>query len=296
MWVAWDAMRLLPALSLLSLIPAVLLACPRTGDDTPPTSTRTGDEALDGAARVAAALPRFLEPETTRQETDPPAMDRAMPLVMQQQYTEARAILERIVADDPGHGRATFLLGFTHHKEKRYSEARPYLERALEIGPTYDEATAVFYIYAWCLWYLGEPDGAKAAFEAMLGLKPDERDAWFGLGLIAVDAADADEGERCFEKSIALSQAYLAARPDDPRAAAQIRRDIAKAEAGLGDVAMLRGDYEAARRRFESCVQQLPTAYEAWFRLHRVCARLGDTIAAEQALRMHNEAKRRLGR
>lgn len=291
-------MRPAIALPLLVLVLAALPACPRDdhGEASAPTKASPDEKESDAVALVREALPRFRDADRTPRESDPPALDAARDRIARQDYAGARPILERILDAHPGHGRATFWLAFTHHKEKRYSEARPFLERALRIGPTFEKASGVFYIYGWCLWYLGEPDGAKAAFEATLALDPDERDAWFGLGLVAVDAADADEAERCFAKSIALAEAELAKSDDDPREAAQVRRDVAKAEAGLGDVALLREDYEEARRRFEACVRQLPSAYEAWFKLHRVCARLGDTVAAEQALRMHHEAKRRMGR
>ncbi len=290
-------MRLPSALPLAPLAAVTLLACPRdAADEGPRAATSAAARREDPVAIVEAALPRYRDPASTPPQADPPEIETARTLIARREYEAARPVLRAILEERPEHGRATFWLAFTHHKEKRYSEARPTFERALAIGPTFEKAEAAFYMYGWCLWYTGEPAGAKAAFEATLELDPGERDAWFGLGLVAVDAADADEAERCFSRSIALAEAELARSEDDPRTAAQLKRDMAKAEAGLGDVALLRGDYDEARRRFEACVGQLPTAYEAWFKLHRVCARLGDTVAAEQALRMHREAKRRLGR
>jgi len=259
--------------------------------DSPPAAAEP-----DARQHVENALPAFRNPTGVTTQPDPAALDEAISHVARGQYAAARPHLESILDADAGHGRATFLLAYTHHKEKRYARARPLFERALEIGPTFEKAFGIFYMYAWCLWYLGEPDGAAAAFEAALEFKPDERDAWFGLGLVALEENEIDEAERRFAKAIEIGEQLAAASPDDTRLAAQLKRDRAKAEAGLGDVELRRENYEAARARFETCVSLHPTAYEAWFKLHRIHSRLGDSSKAELALRMHAQAKRALGR
>jgi len=273
--------------ALLALILApVLLACP--SDEAPPPVTV---HEVSAAGRVAAALPRFRD-EAERRDAQDPRVDEALQLLSRRDWARARAAIEPIAADRPRDARAAFLVGYTHHKEKRYAQARPWIERALELGPGFDRAQAVFYVYGWCLWYLGEVAGAKAAFEAYLEFEPEERDAYFGLGLVAVQAGELDEAEHLLGRSIELVERLAAERGTN----AQLAQDLAKALNALADVDLAREDLAAARQHLLRAVGVWRDGYEAWFKLSRVLTQLGEEEAAAEALRHHDEARERLGR
>ncbi|MCB9914872.1 MAG: tetratricopeptide repeat protein [Planctomycetes bacterium] len=274
------------ALTLLLLVAPALAAC----DARTPQPAPAAHATPSPAERVAAALPRFRD--EARRDAQDPRMDAALKLVGARDWAAARAQLEAIAADRPQDARAAFLVGYTHHKEKRYAQARPWLERALELGPGFDRARSVFYVYGWCLWYLGEVDGARAAFEAYLELDPEERDAWFGLGLTAIQQGRLDDAARDLQRSVELVEALAAQRGVD----AQLAQDLAKAENALADVALARDDLAGARQHLTRAVGAWRDGYEAWFKLSRVLTRLGDDEAAAEALRQHDLARERLGR
>lgn len=264
----------------------MLLACP-SGETPSPVTVHE----VSAAERVAVALPRFRD-EAARRDAQDPRMDEALALVSRRDWARARAAIEAIAADRPRDARAAFLVGYTHHKEKRYAQARPWIEHALELGPGFDRAQAVFYVYGWCLWYLGEVAGAKAAFEAYLVFEPEERDAYFGLGLVAVQAGELDEAERLLGRSIELVERLAAERG----ANAQLAQDLAKALNALADVDLAREDLAAARKHLLRAVDVWRDGYEAWFKLSRVLTQLGEEEAAAEALRQHDAARERLRR
>lgn len=263
--------RILAALAL-----AALPACPRS---IPPANPPT----VDRGAAVAAALRRFQGPRSLP-EPQIPATEAAGRLLAGQRYDEAAAALEPIARQYPGHGRTRLLLALSHHKAKRYAVAREHFDKLLDIGPTFERAEMAFYYYGWCLYYLGEPNPARAAFEAYLTFADDDYDAVFGLGLCALEGSDLDGASTHFQRSLDLLDALIAA---DPREAQKRVANVAKAHAGLGDVALSRGDLPRAREQFETCVRIYPRAYETWFKLFRLYTRIGEPTLAEAARQQH---------
>lgn len=253
-------------------------------------------QAVGPGALVTAALPRFLALPADALDPDDPRCGRAQQLIREGKFGEARQILESSMADSHAAARVRFLLGYSHHKEKRYAQARPYFEEVLQLGPRFQRAYVTFYFYAWCLWYLGELEGARLSFEATLEFDPSERDAHYGLGLIALERGQLEEAEARFQRSMELARTVATAAPGNARVERQVHRDLAKALARLGDLELTRGRLDAAKTRLESSLELNPAGYEAWFKLYRVLTRLGDEEGAAVALRVHREQKRFAGR
>jgi len=206
----------------------------------------------------------------------------ALLLVENEQYEEARRIIEPYVREHPADGRAELILALSYHKENRYEEARPHFEQALKTAPDYHPT---LYYYGYCLYYLGESEGAREAFETFLKHRPDYGDAHFGLGLLELDANRLDEAEKRFKTAIRLS-----AKSRQPPG-----RETASAHARLADVYMAREEWEQARGELETAVAIDRDLYGAHFKLYRVLVRLGEMEAARKAKAEHDAAVRRAG-
>jgi tetratricopeptide (TPR) repeat protein len=211
-------------------------------------------------------------------------MERCFRLIEAGQFEAARARLEPIVAAHPRWQRALFLLALAHHEQKRYGEARPLFARALAADPSSADVLAIRLHYAWCLYYLGDAEGARREFESFVAERADYADAHFGLGLIAFDADDVAGATERFETAIRLAQA-----------AGDVRRE-GKARARLADVLVRTGELTRARTELETAVKLRPDAYEAYFKLSRVLERLGDAEGAARALELHHSVREQVRR
>ncbi len=239
---------------------------------------------LATVARVAALLAAsLLASAAIARELPPPGtMERCLDLIRQERFDEARATLAPIVAEHPRWQRAALLLGLAYFEEFRHGEARPLLERAIELDPATPDALAARLHLGWSLYYLGEPEAARARFEEVLRARPQEADAHFGLGLIAFDADDVEAAAGRLGTAIDLAR-----RAGD--AAVE-----GKARARLADVHVRKGNLDEARSELETAVRLRPDAYEAWYKLSRVLQRLGDAEGAARALATHREIRERV--
>ncbi len=245
-----------PRTSILVLATALAAAGGGCGDDP-------------AAARPEAPAPA----EPAGQPTEPlplsPALAAVARLITDQQIDQARTLLEAHVAEDPDDGRAAFLLGLTYHREKRYALARPWFESAVRLAPDYH---TVHHFHGWCLYYLGDMPGARAAFNRHVKAVPGEGDSHFALGLIALDEDRLDDARHRFLKSIELQK-------DIPRR----RRDVSKAHARLADVHTRRDELDQAKARLQVATELWPQHYTAFYKLSRVLNRLGENEAADRA-------------
>jgi len=230
------------------------------------------------AARVRAALPAY-EASAGPERSADRRFDQVRELLRAGRADEARARLEALAADDPSH-EAEFLLGYLHHQAERHALALPHFERALAGGPTFPKARQVFFLYGRSLQETGDLVGARAAYEADSRLFPDEADGLYRLALLDLEQGDLPSAESRARACLERFQ-----RP----------RDRAKAHALLADVHLAREDLPAARAELERCVATFPH-YEAFYKLSRVCDRLGEREAAERYLAEHRAWREKAGR
>lgn len=204
-------------------------------------------------------------------------------------FEAAGRIARRWADAQPGSARAAFYVGLSFHKQKRHAEALAFLERA-EAAPDneFPEAPHVPHYLGWCRYYLGDLEGARAAFEAHAAAFPEYDDTQFALGLIAFDRDEVDEAERRFRRALELLQH---ASGD---AAAGTARERAKCLARLGDVALRRGDLESAERDARAAVALWPDHHEAWAKLARVLDRQGKAPEASVARARQQSALARI--
>ncbi len=204
-----------------------------------------------------------------------PELQAAAGLIGRQQIDSARARLQPFIEAHPEDGKAAFLMGLTYHREKRYALARPWFESAVALEPAYHPT---YHFHGWCLYYLGDMQGARAAFDRHLAFLPGEGDSHFALGLIALDDDRLDDARQRFRRAIELQQ-------DNPRRA----RDVSKAHARLADVHIRRDELEAARDELRFATALWPQHYTAFYKLSRVLNRLGDNEAADEAFRLYRK-------
>lgn len=203
----------------------------------------------------------------------------------QGRFDLAEAALRTVLSEKPDSDRARFFLGLAVGKQKRYGEARGFYEEVLASPQTFPERIHTEHFLGWALYYLGEPETARVHFLVHAEAVPLEGDSAFGLGLIALDADDRPEAERWLQEAIRRQM-------DDPSRA----RDVAKAEARLGDLRYRQDRVEDAIELWNRCVARWPDHHEAWSKLARGHARLGQDAEAERATRQWQQALERVGR
>ena len=199
-----------------------------------------------------------------------------MAFIEARDYEAARRILMPAVSAHPDWARGRLLLAVTFQKEKRYELARPHFERAWELDPK-DPGVASF--YGWCLYYLGEPEKARAMFEAHIRQNPHYADSHFALGVIALETDDLAMARRELDTAIRFAQSR---RNRDVESKALIRR---------ADLFLRLEQVTDARRDLEEAVKLKPGAHGAYFKLSRVLERLGDSDGAARALEMHRKTR-----
>lgn len=296
---------LVRTVALASLLP-LLLACPKAKTD-PPGAT----PAKPPAAAPVAPLVRDVEGAMTRfatqgrpMETPDITVHAAVLKMKARDFAGVEALLKPLVEGPQAGAQHRYLYALSLHKQKRYAEARPLFEKLMADGPRFEREYSIFLYYAWCLFYLGELDGARASFAAYEVFDATDPDTWFGRGLCDLEQSKLESAQANFEKALAVADAELEKAEDKQAVLARLKPDVAKAHARLGDVFAQRASADAAhenellekaRDHLEFCVKLNPGAYEAWFTLSRVYTRLGQPKLAEDALHMHEQMKAQRG-
>jgi len=209
----------------------------------------------------------------------------AFRLIKAGRYAEARQAAEAYLAATgaPHPGQAQFILALSYHRQRLYEAADRHFVHALQLEPDY--VTAYFF-HGFTLLNLGRLDDARKAFEAYLSKGPEEAEAVFGLGLVALEQDRAEDAERAFLRAIALAQAK--AGPSPSQGASE---DLARYYARLGDVHLRTGDLTRARADLERSVELWPDHFEPWHKLAGVLRRLGDADGADRAEARSDEAR-----
>jgi tetratricopeptide (TPR) repeat protein len=222
----------------------------------------------------------------------PPTLDKglnaAFRLIRAGRYAEARQAAEAYLAGGAAAhpGQAQFILGLSYHRQRLYEAAHGHFVRATELEPGY--VTARFF-HGFTLLNLGRLDEARKELETYLAHGPEDPEAVFGLGLVALEQDRVDDAEQSILRAIALAQA----RAGPSAAAPDAREDLSRYHARLGDVHLRRGDLAKARADLERSVELWPDHFEPWHKLAGVLRRLGDAAGADRAQARSEEAFRR---
>lgn len=137
----------------------------------------------------------------------------------------------------------------------------------------------------------GQLDQARAHYEAVLALDPEQFDAWHLLGVVAMQAGQLDEAIRRFDKAVAiapdeamahtnlglawvLSQNNAKALPCFNQALA-LEPGFAEAHLGRGRCLADQQQWQEAADNLAQALAGLPTNPEAHFQMGRACLALG---------------------
>jgi tetratricopeptide (TPR) repeat protein len=244
-----------------------------------------------GAARAQAPAPAASPTPADAPARKAPTLDAgltpAFRLVRAGRYAEARQAAEAYLAASgaPHPGQAQFILALSYHRQRLYEAADRHFVRALDLEPDY--VTAYFF-HGFTLLNLGRLDDARKAFEAYLAKGPEDAEAVFGLGLVALEQDRVEDAERAFLRAIEMVQSKAGPTPSP-----DAREDLARYHARLGDVHLRSGDLARARADLERSVELWPDHFEPWHKLAGVLRRLGDAAGADRAQARSDEAFRR---
>ena len=192
-------------------------------------------------------------------------------LILAGQYGPARVRLRQLIDAGNGDGRALFLMGLSHHRERSYPRATAWFERAIAANPPYPPAA---HFLGWAWYHAGDATKSQAAFTQHLTLDPTEGDTHFGLGVLALERGDLDQADTYFQRAIDLQR-------DRPGR----QRGVAKTMARQAELIEQRGDLEAAFKILEESIAIDPSLYEAQFTQARILRRLGRVEEADAAER-----------
>ncbi|MAT80538.1 MAG: hypothetical protein CMJ29_02700 [Phycisphaerae bacterium] len=235
-----------------------------------------GDSGLDPAASDGVSPPQIIET---------PPLDETLTahfkLIENKRTGPARVRLRQWLNEHPDDSRGEFLMGLSHHRDRRYARALSWLQEATRHQPIYPPA---WHFLGWTHYYLGNHEPARQAFQTHLEMNPDEGDSHFGLGLLAMEAWQLDAAEDHFRQAIDL-QISLPNRI----------KGVSKAKARLSEVLQLRDQNNAeAIRLLRESVELYPDHYEAWYRLSQLLEKQGMEDDASKALKSFEEARQRV--
>jgi TolB-like protein/tetratricopeptide (TPR) repeat protein len=181
--------------------------------------------ARDVVAWLEEAL--RLDPKFTRAESQLALAQMVVNQYDPRHYDEARKHALAAQAADPSLAQPVYVLGLVERNLRHQVQARPYFERAVELEPR--DASTHMYLGQWLIanGYTGQ---GIAELDRAIAIDPMLPNAVNWRAYQYLYAGDRDNAQALFERTDALG--------------------LSLAKGGLGEMALTRGDFAAARRYF----------------------------------------------
>ncbi len=233
----------------------------------------------DEDARVALAVGSTGEPDWHDPWTGEVAQYRrgfaallkeATALGLERRYDEAITLLQRLVAERPDDRALRVYLGGMYASARRLGDAEATLLPILEAHPGEFDAhmhLASAYLFA------GALDRAAVHAARALALRPSNADAARLQGVVRWQQGRTDEATRLFDAAVARD-------PRDPMP-----------HLWIGMILGARGEYLAARRRFELALERNPLLGDALIGIADTHAALGEFAEAVRVLARAEQAE-----
>jgi len=106
-----------------------------------------------------------------------------------------------ILAANPRHFQALYLLGFVHFQRGEFSDAERLIDESLRVNPQSPDA---HYNRGCALQQLGRHEEALSSFERAVALKPDYDDAWTNRGATLLALRRPGDALHSFDRTLAL--------------------------------------------------------------------------------------------
>lgn len=229
--------------------------------DAPSTSAPVAPTASGPTS--SPATPAELPEAAPLSASDRALLGEAVRAMGEQRYEDVGDVLAPLLARDVVHAEVQFVAGSAAYELQRYGEAAERLgeaaarERALLVNSS---------ALGFARLRLGDHDGARAAFAAIVDADPTKHKAHYGLGLVALEVGSEDEAAAHVARALELSPRYAKAR---------------FARARLAERA---GDFDAALDDAYAVVGDEPLHAEALLLAARCLAALGQDADAEAVL------------
>jgi tetratricopeptide (TPR) repeat protein len=191
--------------------------------------------AIAGVVAIIANLP--LQPVR-----DATWLNLGSMLVHAGRSSEAVAVLQRALADDPAYAEAHFNLGLAYRDTGQTLRSLEEFADAVRLKPDYADAHNAIGI---ALRDLGRPDEALARFREAARLAPDSVEAHTNLGLSLMEAGRTDEALQEQRRAVALAPDSASAHNNLGSAIRQAG-DTGEAIAEYGRALALKADYPEA--------------------------------------------------
>jgi TolB-like protein/Flp pilus assembly protein TadD len=179
--------------------------------------------AQDAIAWLEQAL--VLDPKFARAESQLALVQMVVNLSDPNHVAEAERHARAAIAMDPTLAQPVYVLGLVMRYTRHYAEARPYLDRALQMQPR--DPSAHMYLGQWLI-VSGYTKQGTEALDRAIAIDPMLPNAVNWRGWQYLFAGDIDSAEAMFARTEALG--------------------LSLAKAGLGEVALRRGNLPEARR------------------------------------------------
>jgi tetratricopeptide (TPR) repeat protein len=177
---------------------------------------------------------------------------------------------DRLKQHHPEHYRIYQLLGENYDVQGLRGPAITNYRKALERNP---KARGIQLRMAELYQAAGEPDKAHEAYRQELVINPTDAYAMYKFGAFLLDQGKPDEAARYLENSVRA----------DPQAA--------PARISYGRCLLEQNRLPEAIAQLQQAVKLDAGAAAAWFQLARAYQKAGDSVAAQDALRMYEKLK-----
>jgi tetratricopeptide (TPR) repeat protein len=257
-------------------------------------------QALLDRRDFAAAERAFARVLSIDRNSGPGYTGLGLTLLARGQQEEAFQALQRALQLDERQPRALYGLASLFLQIDFPDEAIRRLQKAVEIDPNDAES---WFLLGVSLRDVGRSDAAEEALRKAVALKPDGR-YLANLAWTQGRAGRTDEARKNFEAAVAASPkdsivlglygGTLAEEAEKVRTSTTVQRaekllsDALAADANnynahysLGSLALLNGDAKKAVPHLESAIQSQPDMLQAWFRLGKAYAKLGNKERAD---------------
>jgi predicted O-linked N-acetylglucosamine transferase (SPINDLY family) len=228
-------------------------------------------------------------------------LDAALQLALQHhnagRLREAEAIYRQVLAYQPGHAPALYLLGVLAHQVGQNEQALALLDRALAADPS----VADYHFHrARVCEALGRPDEAVAGYRQALALRPNYPDAWNNLGSLLAQQGRLTEAVAALREAVRLQPEMAAAHSNlgnalaelglleeavaSQRQALRLQPEMATAHSNLGTALRRQGKLDEAAAACREALRLKPDYARAHNNLGVVLFEQGRLAEAAEAL------------